>query len=201
MSEIAVEAIDPEWVELGDRVRIPKAWDAVSTDEPDIAGTIRVHVVYDQQLRRAAAASVRLDRSGEGDEVTTVSLREVRVQWVVQQSATQLATVDGASGPATLRDYVPQLWSRTDRSHAENLREAVTLYRLAATVNLAPLKLVSDGLRVSVSTATRMMARAREAGLAEDLITRETYNRIRASEDLLTAPIHAPGTSGPSIGR
>ncbi|MCH6230161.1 hypothetical protein MK786_05360 [Microbacterium sp. CFH 31415] len=76
------------------------------------------------------------------------------------------------------------------------------LYRIATTVNIAPLKLVSDQLGVSVSTATRMMARAREAGLAEDLITRETYNRMHADEEQQTRPHQLPGSpSGPSLGR
>lgn len=76
------------------------------------------------------------------------------------------------------------------------------LYRLAATVNLAPLKLVSEQLGGSVSTATRMMARAREAGLAEDLITRATYNRMRADEEDRTRPHQFPGApSGSSIER
>jgi hypothetical protein len=69
-------------------------------------------------------------------------------------------------------------------------------------VNIAPLKLVADELGVSVSTATRMMARARGAGLAEDLITRETYNRMRADEDERSRPHQPPaGPSGLSLGR
>jgi transposase len=92
--------------------------------------------------------------------------------------------------------------ARTDRSYEETVREAVTLYRIAATVNLAPLKLVSEHLGVSVSTATRMMARAREAGLAVDLITRETYNRLRTEDEDRARPHQVPGSpSGPSIGR
>jgi hypothetical protein len=67
--------------------------------------------------------------------------------------------------------------------------------------NIAPLKLAADQLGVSVSTATRMMARAREAGLAEDLITRETYNRMRADEEQRTRPHQLPSSpSGPSLG-
>lgn len=47
-----------------------------------------------------------------------------------------------------------------------------------------------------------MMARAREAGLAEDLITRETYNRMRADEEQRTRPHQFPDApSGPSLGR
>ncbi|HCU79183.1 MAG TPA: hypothetical protein DGU37_11925, partial [Microbacterium sp.] len=78
-------------------------------------------------------------------------------------------------------------------------------YRIASTINLAPLKFVSDYLNVSVSTATRMMARARQQGLAADLITRETYNRMQQDEQRrMTGPHRVPGSSpsrsGPSIG-
>ena len=95
-----------------------------------------------------------------------------------------------------------ELQSRDDRSLEENVYAAVTLYRLDATVNLPPLKLVSDSLQVSVSTATRLMTRARMAGLAEDLITRETYNRMRVEDARMSAPFQAPGgASGPAVGR
>lgn len=107
-----------------------------------------------------------------------------------------------ALDPERLNDYLHDVRSRTDRSYDETVREAVTLYRIATTVNLAPLKLVSEQLGVSVSTATRMMARAREAGLAVDLIARETYNRMRADEAAQTGPHVGPDSAaGPSIGR
>lgn len=203
MNEVVVENIDPEWIDVGDGIRIAKSWDAVVTGEPDIPGTIRVHVVYDQQLRRAAAASVRLDRPGEGEEVTTTSLRDVRVQEVVVRSAISVTEIARPGGvPEAFGQYLITVREEADRDYTQTVLEAVRLYRLAATVNLAPLKLISTQLEVSVSTATRMMSRAREAGYAEDLITRETYNRMRADEDRAAAPQVSPiqGPSGPSIG-
>ena len=158
--------------------------------------------VYDTVLKRAVAASVRVRRSGEGEEITTPALREVRVQWALQLSAIRMVMVArGGAEPEWLPEYLEGVKARTDRTYDETVREAVTLYRIAATVNLAPLKLVSDQLGVSVSTATRMMARAREAGLGVDLITRETYNRIRADEDRMSAPHQVPGGQrGPRSG-
>ena len=115
----------------------------------------------------------------------------------------RVVTVTREAGkPERLNDYLNDVRSRTDRSYDETVREAVTLYRIATTVNLAPLKLVSEQLGVSVSTATRMMARAREAGLAVDLIARETYNRMRADEAAQAGPHVGPDSpAGPSIGR
>ncbi|TDN92225.1 hypothetical protein [Microbacterium sp. BK668] len=98
-----------------------------------------------------------------------------------------------------LSEYLADVRARaSDREFGETVLEAVRLYRIATTVNIAPLKLVSDQLGVSVSTATRMMARARGAGLAEDLITRETYNRMRTDEEQRSRPVQLPGSpSGP----
>lgn len=203
MSDVEIEVIDGERIDVGDGVSIPTAWDAVVTGEPNVAGVIRLHVVFDKQLRRTAAASVRLDRAGEGDEATAAALREVRVQYLVANSSMRVVTVTRESGKAeSLSQYLTEVRSRTDRTYEETVREAVRLYRIATTVNLAPLKLVSEQLSVSVSTATRMMARARESGLADDLIARETYNRMRADEEELTHPhLGPPSPSGPSIGR
>lgn len=202
MSGVDVEATDSERIDVGDGVSIPKAWDAVATGEPNVAGAIRLHVVFDEQLRRTAASSVSLDRVGEGHEVTAAALRDLRVQYLVAVSSMRVVTVTRDGGePERLTEYLEGMKSRADRTYGETVREAVTLYRIATTVNLAPLKLVSEQLGVSVSTATRMMARAREAGLAADLIARETYNRMRADEDELTRPHTGPNSPmGPSIG-
>jgi len=203
MSDVDVEVTDSARIDVGDGVSIPTAWDAVATGEPNVAGDIRLHVVFDERLRRTAAASVRLDRVGEGDEVTAAALRDVRVQYLVAISSMRVVTMTGDDGqPQRLSEYLKGVKSRTDRTYEETVREAVTLYRIATTVNLAPLKLVSEQLGVSVSTATRMMARAREAGLADDLIARETYNRMRADDEALTRPHSGPNSpTGPSVGR
>lgn len=203
MSELTVDDVHPERIHVGDGVRMPTGWRATGTGELGTPGSIHVRAVYDQQLRRSVAASVRVDRSGEGDEVTAASLRDVSVLQIVQRSALRVVTVQrGATEPTSLNEYLADIRAHTsDRNLGETVLEAVRLYRIATTVNIAPLKLVSDQLGVSVSTATRMMARAREAGLAEDLITRETYNRMRADEVRRTRPYRPPGSpSGPSIG-
>lgn len=202
MTQLAIQKITTDRVEVGNGVSIPKSWEAVVTEMPDVPGTIRVHVVYDKELKYAASSSVQIDRLGEGDDVTTNLLRKVPVQTIVQWSGLRVVKLAHDGGdPQFLSDYVASVHAQSERDYEATVREAVVLYRVATTVTMPPLKLVSDELRVSISTATRMMARAREAGLADDLITRETYNRIRQNDALLKAPHQVPGTSsGPSIG-
>jgi hypothetical protein len=203
MSDVDIEVTDGERMDVGGGLSLPKGWDVVAVGEPNVAGVIRLHVAFDERLRRTAAVSVRLDRAREGDEVTAAALRDVRVQYLVAFSSMRMVTVTREGGePQHFNDYLHDVRSRDDRSYQETVREAVTLYRIATTVNVAPLKLVSENLGVSVSTATRMMARAREVGLAADLITRETYNRMRAQENSYAGPhVDPTSPSGPSIGR
>lgn len=88
--------------------------------------------------------------------------------------------------------------------NAVDMRQLATmLYRTAFTVSLPPLRFVADELGTSVSTATRWMARARSAGLAEDLITRETYNRMQADTraEEMSRPVTGPANGGQSLGR
>lgn len=202
MSDVSVEVTDSERIDVGDGVSVSKAWDVIAMGEANVAGAIRLHVVFDEQLRRTAAASVRVDRAGEGVEVTAAALRDVRVQYLVALSSMRVVEVAREQGETQpLSQYLAEVRSRSDRTDEETMRDAVTLYRIAATVNLAPLKLVSEQLGVSVSTATRMMARARESGLAVDLITRETHNRMRVEDEERSRPYQVPGSSsGPSIG-
>jgi hypothetical protein len=48
-----------------------------------------------------------------------------------------------------------------------------------------------------------MMAKARQQGLATDLITRETHNRMQDEHQRMSAPHQVPEAppTGPSIGR
>ncbi|GAB2853232.1 hypothetical protein ACFQ0P_15815 [Microbacterium insulae] len=203
MTELHLESIAAERVDVGDGISIAAGWDAVVMGEASIPGAVRIAVRYDRDLRRVVAASVRVDRSDEGDEVTALTLRAVRVQAVVAASAMRLVTVarDGADAKS-LDDYRADIHAAEERTTAEAITEAVVLYRIAFTVSLPPLRFVADELEVSVSTATRMMAKARQQGLATDLITRETYNRMQEEQNRMSAPHQLGGAStGPVIGR
>lgn len=204
MPDLSIESVDDEILDAGDGIRVPRSWVAVVTGVPDIPGSVRAHLVYDPTLRRAAAESIRVDRSGEGDEVTTTLLRDLRVQAIVRWAAASVVRIDGDfSEPETYGQYLSRLRADESRSEEQNLREAVRLYRLASVVNDGPLKLVSEELGVSVSTATRMMNRARVAGLVDEATGREVLRQTREQQlrEQLTGPVVGPGSSGPSIGR
>lgn len=160
--------------------------------------------MYDPTLRRAAAESIRVDRSGQGDEVTTTLLRDLRVQAIVKRAAARVVRIDGGLAEReTYGQYLTRLKTDESRSEDQNLREAVRLYRLATVINDGPLKLVSEQLGVSVSTATRMMNRARVAGLVDEATGREVLVQAREQQlrEQFAGPSVRPRSSGPSIGR
>jgi hypothetical protein len=204
MPELAIESIDDEILDAGEGIYIPRSWIAVVTGVHDIPGTVRAHLVYDTTLRRAAAQSIRVDRSGPGDEVTTTLLRDLRVQAIVKWAAARVVRINGdLSEPETYGQYLTRLRADQSRSEEQNLREAVTLYRLASVINDGPLKLVSEQLGASVSTATRMMNRARIAGLVDEATEREVLSQTRNRQlrEQFTAPVVPPVSSGPSMGQ
>jgi hypothetical protein len=145
-----------------------------------------------------------VDRGGQGDEVTTTLLRDLRVQAIVKWAAARVVRIDGGlSEPETYGQYLTRLKADESRSEEQNLREAVRLYRLASVINDGPLKLVSEQLGVSVSTATRMMNRARIAGLVDEATGREVLVQAREQQlrEQFTGPSVRPRSPGPSIGR
>jgi len=204
MPELAIEQVDAEIIDAGDGVHIPRSWGAVATGLPDIPGPVHARIVYDPALRRAVAESVRVDRSGPGDEVTTTLLRDIRVQAIVQWAAARVVSIDrDGGGPESYIEYIMRLRADESRSDDQNLRETVRLYRLGSVINAGPLKLVSEELGVSVSTATRMMNRARVAGLVDEETGREVYVQAREQQlrEQATGPVVGPRSSGPSVGR
>ncbi|WP_019178994.1 hypothetical protein [Microbacterium yannicii] len=194
MVQLGTADVSDERVDVGNGVSVPRSWTAVLRGEPDVPGTIRVHVAFDRRLGRGAASVVSVEREGEGDEVTSLTLREVRVQAALQASGLKVSTVvDGAQRSESGAAYLRRMRERSERTAAENVNDAAVIYRLAAAVNLPPLKTVADCLSVSQSTATRLMNRARIDGLAAG---------IRLPDAEATGPItggHGPTPSGPSI--
>lgn len=65
-------------------------------------------------------------------------------------------------------------------------------------INDGRLKLVSEELGISVSTATRMMNRARVAGLVDEETGREVY--VQAREQPLREQVRGPATDPESAG-
>lgn len=203
-----VTEVSAERVGVGDGVSIPREWTMVIEGDPAIPGRAKITAGYDSSLNRAVVTAVVVERGGEGVEITSAILREVSVQTALQDSGFHVTRItEPGREPEQVRDYVQRVMN--DGGHVDMMRLCTTVYRAAYTVSLPPLKFVADQVGMSVSTATRWMARARNAGLAEDLITRETYNRMQAdarSEEIRRAFNDGPigrrrgGPSGPSLG-
>lgn len=164
------ENVSAERVVLGNGVSVPRSWTVIVREEPGVAGGIRLHVEYDEILGRTAAVAVTVERGGAGDEVTSLTLREVRVQSALQLSGLYVSAVADRSGDTlTGADFVHRMRERSGRTTMESVADAATTYRLATAVNLPPLKTVAECLGVSQSTATRLMNRARVDGMASDV--------------------------------
>lgn len=176
-------------------------------------GTITVRVEWDAALGRTAVVFAALEREGEGVDITSQVLREVRTHWIMTRSALEVVTVDvsgegiGDRSRIPVREYLSRMQAQEEREPLESLHAAIAVYRVATAISYPPLKLISDTLKISQSTATRLMTRARDAGLAPEVRIQEPrrapavdpYNPLRPHA---TGPYYGPsGPGGPSIGR
>jgi hypothetical protein len=192
MATMQAENVSAERVVLGNGVSVPRSWTVIVREEPGVPGGIRLHVEYDETLGRTAAVAVTVERGGAGDEVTSLTLREVRVQSALQLSGLYVsAVVDRSGDTLTGADFVHRMRERSGRTSMESVADAATTYRLATAVNLPPLKTVAECLGVSQSTATRLMNRARGDGMA-------SYVRLPGAD--ATGPVVGEvGRDGPSM--
>lgn len=194
MPQFETEAVSKERVSLGNGVEVPTRWSVVISDEPGVPGAIRIDAVYDSRLNRAVAEEVRVLRQGDGDEVTSLTLREVRVQHALQMSGLLVSTVcEPGQTVVSGAGYIQRMQKHEGRDLAASVVDASRIYILAAAINLPPLKAVADGLGVSQSTATRLMNRARVEGLAPG---------VNLPDSGATGPNVGPtAPSGPGLGR
>lgn len=185
--------VSDERVAVGNGVSVPASWSVVLKNEPDVPGEIRVSAAYDAALGRIVATGVSVTRSGPGDEVTSLTLREVRVQTALQVSGLKVSAVEEPDHAiCSGGDYIRRMRNREGRDLTASVVDASTTYRLAAAINLPPLRAVADCLGVSQSTATRLMNRARLAGLAPGVDLPDTSATGPAT--------NAPTPGGPTIG-
>lgn len=186
--------VSDERVALGSGVSLPVRWTAVLEGEPGVPGTIRVLAVYEPDLGRAVAAEVRVSRAGAQDEITSLTLREVRVQFALQASGLLVSTVSEPNHPEVSgAGYIMRMQERPERDVQTSVTDAARTYQLAASISLPPLKAVADALGVSQSTASRLMNRARLEGLASAGIV---------PDPSATGPVVGqPGATGPDFGR
>ncbi|WP_345803363.1 hypothetical protein AAIB33_09855 [Microbacterium sp. AZCO] len=212
MADVEAYDISDDRVDLGSGVWVPTSWHARVSGEQDVPGTITVRVEWDAELGRSAVAFAALERQGGGIDITSQVLREVRTHWIMTTSALDVVTVDvetldGTVERVPVREYLGREREREDREPSESLYDAVTVYRVATALSYPPLKLVSDTLNISQSTATRLMNRARDSGIAPEVRIQEP-RRAPAVDPYFPGPSdparRQPGPShsgGPAIGR
>ena len=142
------------------------------TDEDGI-GMVVLEIAYAPNLGRLVAESVKVSVD-HGEEVTGTTLRAVRVQQIIRDASSQMTYLRSPSGewesdsyPFDNLDLIRGLKTRIELEDMA-LRQHV----IGHLLNLPPLKLVSEVLNVSQSTATRLVAaarvRAKAAGWNED---------------------------------
>lgn len=213
MADVEAYDFSDERIDLGSGVTLPKSWRARVSGEQGVPGTITVRVEWDATLGRTAVVLAALEREAEGVDITSQVLREVRTHWIMTMSALDAVTVDvTAEGGDKLdripvRDYLSRVLAQKERDRMESLHAAIAVYRVATAISFPPLKLVADTLQISQSTATRLMSRARDSGLAPEVRIQEPrrapavdpYNPGRPFDPAAPHPGPAqPG--GPSIG-
>ena len=180
MAEKKIVNFEVEWDPKVDLIEFPQGVGLVPRatikgDEEGI-GRVTVEVVYDPSLRRLTAERVSVERASIGTEVTGVTLRAVRVQDYVRWAGQHMAFMQGAyDGHSTANSIalvganrgfdsaaMESLVSDIDKATPGFLPViAARLYILASILTMPPLKMVSEYLNVSQSTATRLVARAR----------------------------------------
>lgn len=214
MADVEAYDFSDERIDLGSGVTLPRSWRARVSGEQDVPGTITVRVEWDDTLGRTAVSFAALEREAEGVDISSQVLREVRTHWIMTTSALDVVTVDvgtqdgDKSDRIPVREFLSRVRAREEREPFESLTAAISVYRVATALSYPPLKLVADTLQISQSTATRLMSRARDSGLAPEVRIQEPrrapavdpYNSGRPNDP--TAPHQGPAQpGGPSIGR
>lgn len=160
---------------------------------------------WDDTLGRTAVVFAALERDGEGVDITSQVLREVRTHWIMTRSALDVVTVDIGTVDGhkhtriPVQEFLSRVREREEREPLESLYAAISVYRVATALSYPPLKLVADTLQISQSTATRLMSRARDSGLAPEVRIQEP-RRAPAVDPY--SPHQGPAQpGGPSMGR
>ena len=209
MADVETYDISDDRIDLGSGVSLPRTWHARVSGEQDVPGMITVRVEWDAALGRTAVAFAALERDGEGVDITSQALREVRTHWIMTKSALDVVTVDvetkegGEGERIPAREFLGRELATHERDASHALYDAIAVYRVATALSYPPLKLVSDTLRISQSTATRLMSRARDSGLAPEVRIQEPRRAPAVNPYFDPSRPHAgparPG--GPSVGR
>jgi hypothetical protein len=145
-------------------------------DEPDIDIDVDIVCAYSPALRRIAATSVTAIQRDGGPEVTSASLRTVRVQefmrrkdWPVSYSEDgQLPDKAGYLDDMKLKEFdtlLAEAMSDTARWRDDQWIWCARTYRYAEVIGLNPALEVTLRLGLSERTASRRIAETRLMGL------------------------------------
>lgn len=131
---------------------------------------VSMELVYDGELGRVVASELTVHRAGDGNEITTSSLREIAVQnAVIKVVMNWMLHVVGSDGLSiTAAEALDGFKPAKGRPRAEQVRDAATIYTIARVGSWPPLKTIAERLSVSQSTATRLVAEARSSGVLSD---------------------------------
>lgn len=144
-------------------------------DEPEIKGKLSMEVVYDNLLGRFVPESVTLSRHGEGDEVTSVNMRALRIQEYLREAVTMFVLYEDVESGGWVGHGPVRRLARDDEAKAavnagpvrESLQLAARIYQIAKVVNMPPAKAVADQLGLAPRTAAHWIAKARAQGLLD----------------------------------
>src|SRR5690606_41942737 len=150
MADVETYDISDERIDLGSGVTLPRTWHARVSGEQNVPGTITVRVEWDAALGRTAVAFAALERDGEGVDITSQALREVRTHWIMTRSALDVVTVDVGTEDGDklhripVREFLSRVRAHEEREPMASLHAAISGYRVAAAISYPPLKLVAD---------------------------------------------------------
>lgn len=196
MAQLEAYGISDDRVQLGSGVSVPRTWHVRVVGEQNVAGTITARVEWDAVLGRPAVAFAAVERVEPGVDITSQMLREVRTHWILARSALDVVTVESEDGKTVgAQEFLGEQLERDDRTTADAVEDAVAVYRVGTALSFPPLKLVADTLKISQSTATRLMSRARELGIAPEIRLQEP-RRAPAIDPFSSGPT-APQYGGP----
>lgn len=155
----------------GDTRAHPLAISEGSENFGDAGTTLMIWVAFNRETLAYEAEQVSLFRDPEGPPISGSSVRAIRFQEALSWGvARAVRTAAGSpeigllvAGDMTLDEYKLHLeasWREFSRDEI-----AAQVYVIARAFGVPPLKRVAEVLGVSQSTATRLIARARDEGV------------------------------------
>lgn len=167
-----------KWVDLAEDMRAPVEV-TIRTRLQDLGVDVVIVAVPSHTGFRPRAVTVEAlgHGNGAGDdvEVTGELLRKVPVQRLLHPARYTLhrpmskSLANTVTTPAQYGGWVPDhIKDQWPNGRVDVVLDTVAMmYRVAQTVGDAPVQTIVNGFGVSRATASRMVARAREAGLLE----------------------------------